>query len=79
MLDIMEKRSLVRHEVDWARVRSDVFAQADGAQDPADTYGAIRVAVNLLHERTVARATTASPSAGRAAIRWPTVTRRSRC
>ncbi|MEU0083628.1 methyltransferase domain-containing protein [Streptomyces sp. NPDC006274] len=49
-LDIMEKRSLVRRTVDWEQVRSEAFSRADGAQKPADTYGAITSAVNSLHD-----------------------------
>lgn len=49
-LDIMEKRSLVRRTVDWEQVRSEAFSRADGAQKPADTYGAIKSAVNSLHD-----------------------------
>ncbi|MCK8438092.1 peptidase S41 [Streptomyces sp. D2-8] len=49
-LDTIEKRSLMRHEVDWAQVRSEVFSHADGARNPEDTYGAIRSAVSLLHD-----------------------------
>jgi hypothetical protein len=32
----MEKRSLMRHEVDWAQVRSEVFSHAEGARKPED-------------------------------------------
>ncbi|MEU2271439.1 S41 family peptidase [Streptomyces olindensis] len=49
-LDIMQKRSLTRHEVDWAHLRNEAFSQASGAQEPADTYRAIQSAVNLLHD-----------------------------
>ncbi len=49
-LTVMEKRSLVRHRVDWAELRRVAFLQAQaqaqaqdaGAQNPADTYDAIR-------------------------------------
>ncbi len=40
-LSIMEKHSLLRHQVDWGDVRGQAFAHAHGAQKPADTYGAI--------------------------------------
>ncbi|WP_432092676.1 S41 family peptidase [Streptomyces sp. bgisy100] len=44
----MEKHSLVRHEVDWADVRSRGFSRARGARKPADTYGAIHSALRSL-------------------------------
>jgi C-terminal processing protease CtpA/Prc len=47
-LSIMEEHSLLRHQVDWADVRSKAFAQARGAQMPADTYGAIGSALQTL-------------------------------
>ncbi|MFI6107568.1 S41 family peptidase [Streptomyces sp. NPDC051310] len=49
-LAIMEKRSLVRHRVDWAELRRVAFSQAEdaGAQKPADTYGTIRSALRSL-------------------------------
>lgn len=47
-LDIMEKHSLLRHEVDWADVRSKAYVRARGAQNAADTYGAIELALRSL-------------------------------
>ncbi|RMB80623.1 S41 family peptidase [Streptomyces shenzhenensis] len=47
-LDIMEKHSLLRHEVDWADVRSKAYVRARGARNAADTYGAIELALHLL-------------------------------
>ncbi|MYS92318.1 MULTISPECIES: S41 family peptidase [Streptomyces] len=47
-LNIMEKHSLVRHKVDWAAVRSRAYSQARGAQESADTHGAIASALNSL-------------------------------
>ncbi|MFF7791293.1 S41 family peptidase [Streptomyces sp. NPDC007991] len=47
-LNIMEKHSLVRHQVDWPDLRSRAFSQARGAQKTADTYGAIYSALNAL-------------------------------
>ncbi|MFE9029109.1 S41 family peptidase [Streptomyces iakyrus] len=49
-LDLMEKRSLMRAEVDWTQVRGEVFSHADGARKPADTYGALQSAVSALHD-----------------------------
>ncbi|MET9878257.1 S41 family peptidase [Actinacidiphila glaucinigra] len=50
-LDVMEKHSLVRQDVDWPKVRSDALARARGARTPADTYGAIRQALRDLDDR----------------------------
>jgi carboxyl-terminal processing protease len=47
-LSIMEEHSLLRHQVDWADVRSKAFSQARGAQKPEDTYGAIGSALHTL-------------------------------
>ncbi|MFF2134062.1 S41 family peptidase [Streptomyces olivochromogenes] len=47
-LSIMEEHSLLRHQVDWAEVRSKAFSRAVGARKPADTYGAINVALHDL-------------------------------
>lgn len=47
-LSIMEEHSLLRHQIDWADVRSKAFTQAHGARKPADTYGAIRSALRSL-------------------------------
>ncbi|MFO7583444.1 MAG: S41 family peptidase [Anaerolineales bacterium] len=48
VLDIMESHSLRRDEVDWPALRAEVFAQAEGAVETADTYEALRLAVKLL-------------------------------
>ncbi|MFI6930424.1 S41 family peptidase [Streptomyces sp. NPDC050287] len=50
-LSIMEDRSLLRHQIDWAELRSKAFSRAGGARKPADTYGAINVAVSDLGDR----------------------------
>ncbi|WP_030669166.1 S41 family peptidase [Streptomyces cellulosae] len=50
-LSIMEEHSLLRHQIDWAALRSKAFSQAGGARKSADTYGAISVAVNDLGDR----------------------------
>ena len=47
-LDIMRDGSIFRHTVDWDTLRRKAFAQAHGAQKPADTYGAIEVALASL-------------------------------
>ncbi|MEU2909444.1 hypothetical protein ACWCQ0_20070 [Streptomyces massasporeus] len=49
-LDLMEKRSLMRAEVDWTQVRAEVFSHADGARKPADTCGAIQSALSSPHD-----------------------------
>ncbi len=50
-LSIMEEHSLLRHQVNWSDLRSEAFAQARGAQKPADTYGAIASALEALGDR----------------------------
>ncbi|MEV8475676.1 S41 family peptidase [Streptomyces sp. NPDC051173] len=47
-LDIMEKRALVRRDVDWARLRRTAFARAGKARTPGQTYDAIRAALETL-------------------------------
>jgi carboxyl-terminal processing protease len=47
-LDIMETHSLHRDEIDWPTFRAEVVAQAAGAGETADTYEALRLAVELL-------------------------------
>jgi len=44
----MQKKSLHRDRVDWEAVRKTAFKIAEHAQTPADTYGAIRYALNEL-------------------------------
>ncbi|MFE6894135.1 S41 family peptidase [Streptomyces sp. NPDC057694] len=50
-LSIMEKRSLLRRQVDWSDLRGKAFAQARGARKPADTYRAIESALGALGDR----------------------------
>lgn len=47
-LSIMEKRALVRHQIDWTSVRTKAYSQAHGAQKPKDTHGAIISALQAL-------------------------------
>ncbi|WP_330261050.1 S41 family peptidase [Streptomyces sp. NBC_00539] len=47
-LDIMEKNSLMRHQVTWADVRRTAFSQAQGAREPANTYDAINAALQTV-------------------------------
>ncbi len=47
-LDLMEKNSVHRRDLDWAAIRSDAMRRADGAETAADTYEAIRSALNSL-------------------------------
>ena len=47
-LDIMHERSLRRDSVDWDALRSSAIRRAGGAEDPADTYPAIRAALQEL-------------------------------
>jgi hypothetical protein len=48
LIRVMESNSINRLTIDWARFRSDVFAQAGAAQTITDTYSAIREALRLL-------------------------------
>ncbi|WP_327178752.1 S41 family peptidase [Streptomyces sp. NBC_01335] len=50
-LDLMEKHSLMKAEVDWPKVRRDAFAHAAKARTPAETYGPIRQALRDLGDR----------------------------
>ncbi|MFF1921175.1 S41 family peptidase [Streptomyces sp. NPDC058221] len=50
-LDVMEKRSLVKADVNWPKVRRDAVARAGNAQTPAETYGAIRQALKDLGDQ----------------------------
>lgn len=47
-LDIMQNNSLHRDSVDWEALRKSSFKIAEHAQTPADTYRAIRYALNEL-------------------------------
>ncbi|MFM9445555.1 S41 family peptidase [Streptomyces acidiscabies] len=44
-LNIMEENALARHQVDWTETRREAFSRARAAQNPSDTYGAIRFAL----------------------------------
>lgn len=44
-LDIMEKNSLLKREVDWPALRRKTFEKAAGAQSPLETWDAIRLAL----------------------------------
>ncbi len=46
----MERLSIRRTEIDWSDVRTQVFEAADGAQSPAETHDAIRLAIRLLDD-----------------------------
>jgi carboxyl-terminal processing protease len=50
VLDIMQSRSVNRRKIDWTAFRATVLAQAGGAQAIADTYPAIRLALDLLDD-----------------------------
>ncbi|MFF2526852.1 S41 family peptidase [Streptomyces liangshanensis] len=49
-LEVMEKHSLVRADVDWPKVRRDAVARAGKARTPAETYAAIRQALRDLDD-----------------------------
>lgn len=48
-LDVIQKNSKMR-QTDWTALRTKAFAQAAGAQTPADTYPAIRSALAALND-----------------------------
>jgi carboxyl-terminal processing protease len=48
VLDLMESNSLRRAEVDWPALRAEVFALTASAVETADTYDALRLAVEML-------------------------------
>lgn len=50
-LDIMEQYSINRRKIDWAALRTMAFGRTAGAQTPADTYTAIRLALVQLGDR----------------------------
>ncbi len=43
----MEKNSLQKKQVDWSALRRETLARASGAEQPMDTYDAIRFALGL--------------------------------
>lgn len=47
-LDIMQQYSINRNRVDWSAIRAEAYEHAQGAQTPADTYGAIEMALKAL-------------------------------
>ena len=47
-LDIMKHTSLYQHRIDWEAVYASAFKIAEHAQTPADTYNAIRFALDEL-------------------------------
>ena len=50
LLDLVQTRSINKDALDWASVRSQVLAQAASAQNIADTYPAIELALRLLDD-----------------------------
>lgn len=50
-LDYIQAHSVRREHIEWPALRQDVYALADQAQTPADTYPAIRRALALLGDR----------------------------
>lgn len=48
---LMRENSLHRAELDWEAIERDAFERAGNAQDPADTYEAIREALRALGDR----------------------------
>jgi C-terminal processing protease CtpA/Prc len=47
-LDVMEARSIRRHQIDWPAFREQTFAEAGNARTFEETYDAIRAAVERL-------------------------------
>ena len=50
-LDIMQQHSVNRKTIDWSTLRQQAFARANGAETPADTYSAIRMALLALGDQ----------------------------
>lgn len=50
VVETMEAHAVVRHTIDWASFRSEVFGRAAGAQRISDTYPAIERALRLLQD-----------------------------
>lgn len=47
-LDVMEKRSIKRDSIDWPELREATMRRARGAETTADTYSALRYAIDRL-------------------------------
>jgi carboxyl-terminal processing protease len=47
-LDVIQGKAYYRERVDWKAVRAHAFKLAQGARCPADTYSAIRFALDAL-------------------------------
>lgn len=47
-LDVMERNSLYKSDVDWSAIRRNAFARAAKARTQAETYGAVREALRNL-------------------------------
>ena len=47
-LNVMQQNSLRRKSIDWVKLRQETVDQASGAEGPADTYEAIRFALQQL-------------------------------
>jgi carboxyl-terminal processing protease len=50
-LDVVERNSIKRYEIDWEDYRAQAYLDAAGARDPADTYPAIISALERLGDR----------------------------
>lgn len=63
-LDLMQRHSLRRDEVDWVKLRADAFAYVAGARTPADTHRALRAALGALdrHSRFLDPVQVATPA-----------------
>ncbi len=47
-LSIMQENSINRDRINWSALRAEVYAYAQGADSPSDTYDAIRFALGKL-------------------------------
>ncbi len=50
-LDDMQQHSVNRKKINWTALRQEAFAEANNAQVPADTYSAIKIALQHLDDR----------------------------
>ena len=51
LLDTLQRHSVRRDSIDWDRLRADVLHQAQDAETPAETYDAVRFALQQLGDR----------------------------
>jgi carboxyl-terminal processing protease len=90
-LDIMEKKALLKREVDWKKLRRETMEKAAGAQETIDTWDAIRYALSaigdnhsflqlnkdLREKESARRKTTNVVAVAKSALSSPFLTRRA--